>query len=171
MRLSRALLALGTAAGVLAIVARALGLWLNLSPSLPIGIYRSVRGPIVRGSIVVVCLPESVAVFARHRGYLGAGTCPGGVEPLGKTVAAVAGDTIEAGAECVRINQRCMPHSGALVWDSKSRTLRPFSREPFTLVHDELFLLSTLRPSSFDSRYFGSVRANEVRALVWPIVN
>src|SRR5260370_20172849 len=71
------------------------GLRLNLTGSLPLGLYRTVPGPLVRGSLVLVCLPPRLAALARIRRYLppGAG-CPGGILPVGKPLLAWPGDTI-----------------------------------------------------------------------------
>ena len=46
------------------------GLRLNLTGSLPIGLYRVSRAAPVREAIVLACLPPAVAAFARTRGYL-----------------------------------------------------------------------------------------------------
>ncbi len=48
------------------------GLGLNLSASAPRGIYRAVAETPARGSLVIACLPASIAAFAA-RGYLTAG--------------------------------------------------------------------------------------------------
>lgn len=165
-RLSRALLFAAIAAGVIAMGARSADVWINLSPSLPMGIYRTVRGPIARGSIVVVCLPESVALFARQRKYLTHGSCPGAVEPLGKTVAAVAGDTVSVTANGVAIDGRLIPESRPMPRDSHGRLLAPAPLASTVLRQGQLFLLSVRRPGSFDSRYFGVVPATGVRVMI-----
>jgi conjugative transfer signal peptidase TraF len=133
-----------------------LWLWLNLSPSLPLGLYHTVPSPPVRGAIVVVCLPAQVGSFARARGYLGRGPCPGEVERLGKRVAAVAGDTVETDAEGVRINHYLVPYSRPLSSDPRGRVLTWAPRR-FVVKPGELFLLATEHPRSFDGRYFGAI--------------
>jgi conjugative transfer signal peptidase TraF len=135
---------------------RILSLWINLSPSLPLGVYRPTGAPVTRGAIVVVCLPLAIGRFARERGYLGYGPCPGNVERLGKRVAAVAGDTVETGAEGVRINGFLIPASRRLERDSRGRLL-PVAARRTVVRPGELFLLATDNRRSFDSRYFGPV--------------
>src|SRR2546430_6455262 len=67
------------------------GLRLNLTGSLPVGLYLASRAVPIRGTIVLACLPPRVAAFARNRGYVPrGGGCPGDVLPLGKPVLAVA---------------------------------------------------------------------------------
>jgi conjugative transfer signal peptidase TraF len=136
-------------------------LWLNLSPSLPLGVYRPVNAPVTRGAIVVVCLPLAIGRLARERGYLGYGPCPGHVERLGKRVAAVAGDTVETHAEGVRINGFLIPGSRPLDTDSRGRKL-PRPEERIVVQPGELFLLATDNRRSFDSRYFGPVAVTDL---------
>jgi conjugative transfer signal peptidase TraF len=148
-------------------LSRILSLWINLSPSLPLGVYRPIDAPVTRGAIVVVCLPLAIGRLARERGYLGYGPCPGHVERLGKRVAAVAGDTVETDAEGVRINGFLIPRSSQLATDSRGRKLpRPEGR--IVVRPGELFLLATDNRRSFDGRYFGPIAVTDpiVVALV-----
>jgi conjugative transfer signal peptidase TraF len=131
-------------------------LWLNLSPSLPIGVYRTVPLRPVRGAIVVVCLPPGIGAFARARGYLGRGPCPGGVERLGKRVAAVAGDTVDVDATGVRVHHVAVANSRPRERDSRGRPL-PRMRGRFIVPSGAIFVLATEHPLSFDSRYFGVI--------------
>ncbi len=136
-------------------------LWLNLSPSLPIGVYRSVSDPVRRGAIVVVCLPADIGAFARARGYLSAGPCPGDVERLGKIVAGVPGDTIDVDTTGVRINGRAIAASRPLPRDTRGREL-PRWRGRAVVRPGELFLLATVHARSFDGRYFGPVAVRDL---------
>ena len=47
------------------------GVRVNLSGSMPIGLYRVSSAPPMRGAMVLACLPVDVAVFAKSRGYVG----------------------------------------------------------------------------------------------------
>jgi conjugative transfer signal peptidase TraF len=133
------------------------GLWVNISPSLPLGVYRIVAGPPTRGNVVLVCLPADVGRLARARGYLGAGPCPGGAGRLGKTVAAVAGDTVDVEASGVTINGRLVASSAPLARDHAGRPLARVAPGPRIVPAGMLFLLATHHPLSFDSRYYGVV--------------
>jgi conjugative transfer signal peptidase TraF len=162
------------ACGVAAVMARVAGVWINLSPSLPIGIYRTVRQPPSRGATVVVCLPDSIGALARKRGYLARGDCPGNAEPLGKTIAAVAGDTVDVTADGVWINGRIESGSRPIARDGRGRRLVSWQGGPLTLTRGQVFLLATASQRSFDSRYFGPVSVADVRVVVkrismaWP---
>ena len=102
-----------------------LGFWsgvrLNVSPSAPIGLYRPVDGPVTHGALVVACVPPVAASLARERGYLGAGACPGGVQPVLKRVGAMSGDTVTVGPDGVAVNGHPFPHSAVAAWDSRER--------------------------------------------------
>src|SRR5881296_91000 len=84
------------ASSVVALAAgRLAGLRLNLTGSLPVGLYVAAGAAPVRGALVLVCLPPEVAAFARARGYVPrGGACPGGIILIGKPVLASAGDTV-----------------------------------------------------------------------------
>src|SRR2546422_1320284 len=70
------------------------GLRLNLTGSLPVGLYLAAGAAPARGALVLVCLPPEVAAFARARGYVPrGGACPGGLVPVGKPVLAIGGGT------------------------------------------------------------------------------
>src|SRR5437016_8368195 len=81
---------------VLFAVAWLAGLRLNLTSSLPAGLYLASGAAAARGALILVCLPPRVARFAKERGYVPrGGTCPGGIVPVGKPVLAMAGDRSE----------------------------------------------------------------------------
>jgi type IV secretory pathway protease TraF len=63
---------------------RLAGLRLNLTESLPVGLYVAVGAAPARGALVLLCLPPEVAAFAKTRGYVPrGGACPGGIVPIG----------------------------------------------------------------------------------------
>src|SRR5262249_46781031 len=66
-------------------------MWIT-THSLPWGIYRRTQEPIARGRLVHFCLPEPLARYALEREYISAGFCPGAVQELVKSVAALAAD-------------------------------------------------------------------------------
>lgn len=145
------------------------GLRFNLTASLPIGIYRVTEDPPRRGSIVYVCLPIEVAEFARERGYLGAGRCPGDVRPLGKVVAAVEGDVVTLERDAVRVNGAALPNSATVSEDSRGRELphQPWGNR--RLRSGELWLFSPYHRNAFDSRYYGPVSSSHVVSRLQPV--
>jgi conjugative transfer signal peptidase TraF len=146
-----------------------LGLRLNLTESLPRGVYRTVREAPRRGSIVVVCVPLEAAELALERGYLGPGSCPGGVRGLGKIVLATHGDTVAHRKGGISINQGPIANSRTLARDSHQRAMPHHPWGDYVLEARELWLFSPYRPNSYDSRYFGPVRASDIVTVLTPL--
>ena len=145
------------------------GVRLNLTSSLPAGLYFVARGAPSRGAIVLVCLPSEVATFARMRGYVPLGRCPGWAAPVGKDVLAVAGDTVAVVPEGLQVNGAPVAMSLARVYDSRGRRLPSLSLGHYVVRRDELWLLGR-HPLSFDSRYFGPVASSSVLTAVRPLL-
>lgn len=106
-------------------VASAYGLHWVGSGSVPVGIYRSVSVPIMRGSYVAVCLPDEVATFGKARGYLHDGECANGSTPVVKRVVAMAGDLVETRQDGVKVNGTPLQRSAVLTVDRQGRALTP----------------------------------------------
>ena len=119
----RAWLGIGLFAA-LVFCAHAVGLRINESPSLPVGVWRlsPLRDEVRRDDVVSFCPPDT-RVFreAWLRGYLGSGLCEGGYEPLLKPIAAIEGDRLTRTEQGIRINGRLIANSKSLV----QRRLRP----------------------------------------------
>lgn len=137
----------------------------NPSNSVPVGWYRvepRLRHPdlLQVGSIVLVHLPAEAAALAAQRGYL-----PLHV-PLLKRVGAVAPQLVCITGQVLRIDGHTA--ATALSSDHIGRPLHgwPHCRR---LQAGEVFLLSVTNPASFDSRYFGPVRAADVIGIAQPL--
>jgi len=143
----------------------------NLSGSIPLGIYRVVSEAPERGSTVLFCLPKSVAIFARDRGYLRLeGNCPGHVSLIGKPVLALPGDTIVVTRNAgLSVNGVLLPNSRALVRDDVGRILPPLPDGRYLVPPGRLWVASSYSVRSFDSRYFGSVAESSVQSVIRPI--
>jgi conjugative transfer signal peptidase TraF len=146
------------------------GFRLNLTGSLPPGLYRAAPGALVRGSLVLVCLSPQVAAFARARGYVPrGGACPGGVLPVGKPVLALPGDTVTVTATGLRVNGVPVPNSFVLATDHRGRALPRLAPGPYLVRPGTLWVVSTYARASFDSRYFGPVALAGVRSYLRPV--
>jgi conjugative transfer signal peptidase TraF len=137
----------------------------NVSASAPLGFYFvSGRSPLERGDLALAELPESVRRLANERGYLPSGA------PLIKHVAALPGDHICTIGRAVLIGGKVAARR--LKRDSRGRVM-PVWDGCRLLSTDEIFLLNADVPDSFDGRYFGPTRTDQVvRRLVplwtWP---
>ena len=145
------------------------GLRVNLSGSMPIGLYRVRSGPPVKGAMVLACLPARVAVFARSRGYVPNGRCPGSTAPIGKVVLAMAGDSVEVTSEGLLLNGRPVRNTRPLAVDAAGRSLRRFPDGTYIVAQDEVWLYSPYSTRSFDSRYFGPLHVSSIRSRVLPL--
>lgn len=133
----------------------------NPSDSVPSGWYRI--GPadsLQVGSIVLAQLPAHVAALAAQRDYL-----PTGI-PLLKRIGAVVPQQVCVDGVSVRIDEVAM--AAVMRADGLGRPLSAWS-QCRRLAHGELFLLSDTNPVSFDSRYFGPIRAMDVIGRAHPI--
>ncbi len=143
------------------------GLRLNLTGSLPVGLYVASGATPVRGALVVACLPPGVAAFATERGYVPrGGGCPGGVLPVGKPVLAIVGDTVTVTPAGLLVNRTPVPNSQPLLSDRKGRVLPQLTAGRYVVRPGTVWILSSYSRLSFDSRYFGAVETGQVRASI-----
>ena len=147
-------------------VAHSVGLRLNLTPSLPRGVYLLRSEAPTRGDLVAACLPTEAASLGRERGYLGTGTCAGLSTPVLKFVAAIAGDVVEI-SDDVRVNGTYL-QSAPPTEDRAGRPLEPYPSGRYELGRDELWLYSP-SPHSWDSRFFGPVPVDNACGIVRPL--
>lgn len=140
----------------------------NVTPSVPLGLYRIVQAPAGRDSLVEVCLPTELASFALRRGYTGHGPCPGRTRPLLKVALALPGDRIVLTRLGVARGGILLPASAPRVTDSQGRPLPRLSLGLYQVPVGSVWLYGP-HPSSFDSRYFGPVSADLVRNTLVPL--
>jgi conjugative transfer signal peptidase TraF len=144
---------------------RLAGLRLNLTGSLPVGLYVAARGTPARGVLVLVCLPPHVSAFASARGYVPrGGACPGGALPIGKRVLAIVGDIVAVTPTGLLVNGAPVPNSQALAADRRGRPLPQLPMGRYVVRPGTVWVVSSYSRFSFDSRYFGAVESGRVRA-------
>ena len=163
--------AAGTVLGALA-AAHAAGLNVNVTPSMPIGLWRVTPAgrTLEKGDIVSVCLPDGDALrLALQRGYTAAGSCPGGAEPLIKPIAAIGGDSVVISETGISVNGAVVPNTAPLTADEAGRPLGPTPPGSYHVARGELWLLSGHDRRSFDSRYFGPVSIANVQGIARPL--
>ena len=158
-------LLLGTAAAAVLYFG---GFTVNLSASVPVGLWRRVDGPIQRGDIVEVpfeafrsvdWVPEA---YHRENDF-------GRVTPYLKRVAGLPCDMIEVDKSgLLLVAGEVVPHSTPLSMDRAGNELRAFPL-PHRLASDEVWLLSD-SPRGFDSRYLGPAKLEQCVKVVPVIV-
>lgn len=144
------------------------GVRVNLTHSMPQGLYRITEDAPQRGDMVTLCLPEDIAAWALERGYIGAGSCPSGTQPLLKYLAAIPGDRLDVCPDGVRVT----PSSGgpACIWPATPLARDRFGRElspalETGVIPDGYAVALALHPGSFDGRYLGPVPLASLRRV------
>ncbi len=144
------------------------GLRVNLTDSVPVGLYRETRDcPASHGEFVSFCLESDVQAVQASRYLQRSLLCPNGLQPLLKRLAALPGDVIEVHPKGLSINGQSVPESGALTEDSKGRAL--ISCLASGPVPEGMALVLGDRSGSFDGRYFGVIPLRSCRRVV-PII-
>jgi len=138
----------------------------NLSPSLPRGLYRPVPLPLARGRLVSACLPLPISRLGRARSYLPPGPCPGDSAPVLKILAALPGDRIEITSSGVVVNGARLRDSAAHTVDSHRRSLSSVLPGRYRL--HGCYWLAAPHPDSWDSRYFGCLPRDSLREVLIP---
>lgn len=151
-------------------IARMAGYDINLSASMPIGIYARTDAEVAVGQIVAVCLPPAIARLGRERGYLHAGSCTSGDQPVLKYVMAMAGDSVNVHSSGVMINGCAISNSAVMEHDHQGRPLSHVPWGTLTLQHGQVWLMSTWQSNSWDSRYYGPVQVADVMVAVRPVL-
>ncbi|HQH28370.1 MAG TPA: conjugative transfer signal peptidase TraF [Oligoflexia bacterium] len=152
-----------------ALFARSFDFRLNLSPSMPLGLYREVSLPVTRGTLVAACLPEQIASLGRSRRYLRRGRCAAKAEPVLKQVRGIPGDVVTVAPEGVFINGELLAHTAPLAADSHGRPLQAYTGK-FRVAPGELWIFSEHAPNGWDSRYFGPIPEQSVISVVQPLL-
>ena len=152
--------------------AHTVGLRINESPSLPVGIWSvsPLRDGVRRDDVVSFCPPDTPAFREAHqRGYLGSGLCHGGYEPLLKPIAAIEGDRVTRTEQGIRINGRLVANSKRLDHDGSGQALPSLGANNIIVAKGEVWVISSYNPLSFDSRYFGPVPVSKIEGLARPL--
>lgn len=149
-----------------------LGLRIGLTDSAcPPGIYRMVKRAPSRGDLVLACLPDAIAQLGTARGYLLRGRgCGDGIEPVGKRLSALPGDSVEVVPDYIAVNGQRLEHSATLSRDSSGRSVKHVAWGRYTVPTNQVWLFGTKDARSWDSRYFGPVPASSVRAALEPVL-
>ena len=128
----------------------------NLSPSLPLGLYRRVHDEPAVGQLVEFPLPVEPPNGARHTF----------ARPVLKPIVAAAGDHVDTSGDWLWINgNRIAPIHTT---DSTGHAL-PVWRARRRLQEDEFFTYSARVPNSFDSRYYGPVQRRNIIGVYVPL--
>jgi len=155
---------------LLAALAMAVGLRVNLSDSMPIGLYRmiSARGDPHRNELVIACVPDRDALLGRNRGYIGRGPCANGSAPVLKMIAGIAGDDVHESPSGVTMSGCRLRDSRPLLRDEAGRALRPWHTN-LRLPRGTVWL-AAVAARSWDSRYWGPIPTSRLLGVAQPLI-
>ena len=160
----------------------------NISESLPIGIYQKLEDKnFQKGDLVVLDIPKERMDFMISRGYIDGNM----LKTMLKRIEGVEGETFKALSiedlktyqlnENIEFSSIDIPKSSKKLlvkenkilgsisnFDSRGRQL-PQIKSPLILNRDEFFVMGE-SDNSFDSRYFGKIKKEEILYKVKPIL-
>lgn len=148
----------------------AYGIRINMTRSLPLGLYRISDDP--NAGLVAFCPSVGAMDESAARGYRGHGYgfgCPDGAPPLMKPVVAFPGQTVEVSGDGIAVERRLLPNTKALPFDGKRRPLHAWPAGNYRVEPGTLWVASTFHPGSYDSRYLGPIRAEQVLYRMRPL--
>lgn len=142
--------------------------------SAPIGLWRALPAGEPRvGQIARFCMRPEQARLTAGRPYAGGrrgGPCPHDTWMLAKPVVAGPGDTIVHRPDAVLVNGRAMPKSSTRTRDSRGLPVPVAEYGTIVLRDGEFWMHSPYHDGSFDSRYLGVVRRDQVRGTMRPVL-
>jgi len=164
----RALAAAFGLLGSLVVLFYLCGLRINVTPSIPLGLYvRTGAGP-TPGLIAEFC-PSGMAAEESER-YRGFGlACPDRSIPLLKPVVAGPGDHVEFSVVGMRVNGQLLPNTAPRQIDGKGRLIRAWPAGEYTVEAGKIVVASSYHSGSYDSRYLGPISMRDVRSNLRPL--
>ena len=155
------------AAGILF---NSMGFRINLTESIPVGLYRITGTEPLKNAYVIFC-PDDRQSFklAKNRGYIDHGLYCNGYGYLMKKVAAVSGDILSVTNEGVFVNQMLIPYSKPKLQDGMNRPLPQWQVINYQLKENEIMTMTSQSEWSFDGRYYGLVHTRQIKGMLTPI--
>lgn len=142
--------------------------------SAPVGLWRALPAARPRvGDVARFCMRGDPARMTTGRPYAGGrrgGPCPHDTWMLAKPVVAGPGDTIVHTPGAVLVNGRAMPKSSTRTRDSRGLPVPVAEYGTFVLGEGEFWMHSPYADGSFDSRYLGVVRRDQLRGTMQPVL-
>lgn len=154
--------------GTMVVLFYLFGLRINVTPSIPLGIYvRTGEGP-APGLIAEFC-PSGMSAGESER-YRGFGlACPDRNIPLLKPVVAWPGDRVEFSVAGMRVNGQLLPNTAPRQMDGKGRPIHAWPAGEYTVETGKIVVASSYHSGSYDSRYLGPIAMGDVRSNLRPL--
>lgn len=166
-RLTAVLLIFIIGLGQILIVA---GFRINLTNSIPIGLYRMSAIGNLKNNYVIFC-PDNREAFklGLARNYINNGLSCHGYGYLMKKVVAISGDLISVTTKGVFVNQAPIPFSMPKLSDGFNRPLPQWHTSDYKLKKNEVLTMTSQSEWSFDGRYYGLIQLRQIKGMLQPI--
>lgn len=143
-----------------------LGVRINTTPSIPIGIYKVTDKHPSKGDIVSFCPPNTFLFQeVKLRGWINKGFCDGELGTMMKILVAEAGDIISIDPSGVFINGEYYLYSKQV----PNLNLPVMELHNHSLKDGEIFTMTDNNPLSFDGRYYGILNESAIESVLTPI--
>ena len=143
------------------------GVRVNLTDSLPKGIY-VITGD-ENAALIEFCPGGDSSVLSVGRGYRPHGICPDTAAPLLKPIIANSGAIVVVSADGLSVNGNLLLNTAARQYDSAGRALTAWPLGTYSVPPAMVWVASTYHPNSFDSRYFGPIPVSLIRHRLRPL--
>ncbi|KTD04000.1 conjugal transfer protein TraF [Legionella geestiana] len=155
---------------VLAYLLIVMGFRINLTDSIPVGLYRVTQVGDLKNVYVIFC-PDHRPAFrlGLDRNYIDPGLHCGGYGYLMKKVVAIPGDILSITDAGVFVNQARIPFSRPKLNDGLNRPLPQWHVTNYQLGKNELMTMTSQSEWSFDGRYYGLVHAGQIKGMLRPL--
>ena len=139
---------------------------LNLTASLPLGLYIATDQPT---DYVAFCLSGEPERIALARQYIMPGYCLGGGTPLLKQIVARPGDMVRLDEHGIAVNGRLLPRTYPKLRDTLGRPLQVYPSGTYNVPHGAFWVASSYNSLSLDSRYYGPIPSSAIRFHLRPL--
>ncbi|MDG6882828.1 conjugal transfer peptidase TraF [Phocoenobacter uteri] len=143
-----------------------LGIRINTTPSIPVGIYKIIDKTPEKGDVILFCPPNNFLFQeARNRMWINKGFCDGELGMMMKILVASEGDKVSINSFGVTINGNYYLHSKRI--SGLNIPVKSFNN--YILKKGEMLTMTDKNPMSFDGRYYGILNYKNINNVVIPI--
>lgn len=139
---------------------------INVTNSMPRGIYLKQYGVVKRNDIVLICLDSKNQQFGLSRHYILPGIVCGKSAPLIKEVLAIPRDSVSFTNRGLIVNKKLYPLNISS-FDSENRKLPIFPYGQYQL--DGYWVVGSHASNSWDSRYWGPIQDKQIISKLTPL--
>jgi conjugative transfer signal peptidase TraF len=140
---------------------------INITPSMPKGVYFKKSSPLHRGDIILFCLDQKYQQIGLEHHYLETGKYCNGASALIKEVVAVPGDEVTLLKNAIIVNRKRLEYQ-TQHQDSNHTPLSVFPRGNYTV--NAFWVIGTHSQLSWDSRYFGYIPRQQIISKLIPLI-